>query len=235
MGQASSDPDVARFGPLHLLALALARKGRLGLLLQGSSHWQRTPGYTLVPAELPGGVQEPESTIEAALTALAVRWLGQAAQIRGSRQLYGPSAVHTMDRLPANPEDAPLPVLRFERSTPLYVAATPVVRRVIVSVYRVRLAGPPQPHAEAAGLLWLSPAALRLAMRGSPLADLLGHTGAQWHRGPDGAAAPAEALPDDAFIYVPGEYGERHLLRLVAKYGPEALFQGEDGAGESEP
>lgn len=235
MGQASSDPDVARFGPLRLLALAVVRQGRLGLLLHGPSSWQRTPGYTLVPAELPGGVQEPETDTEVALTALALRWLGQSARVRGSRQLYGPSAVHTMDRLAATAGDTPLPVLRFERSAPLYVAATPAVRRVIVSVYRVRLAGPPRPHAEAAGLLWLSPAALRLAMRGIPLADLLTHDGAQWHTsaGPDGAAAPAAALRDDAFIYVPGEYGERHLLRLVAKYGPEALFQGEDDGAET--
>lgn len=231
MTQPTDDLRAARFGPLRLLALALARGGRLGLLLGGPSHWQRTSGYTLVPAELPGGVQEPDSDARTALEALARELLGQPAQVRGSRQLYGPSAAHTMDRLPAGPEDAPLPVLRFERTMPLYVAATPVVRRVVVSVYRVRLAGPPLPHAETAGLLWLSPAALRLAMRGTPLAELLAHDGACWHTDPAGAANLAVALPDDTFIYVPGEYGERHLLRLVAKYGPDALFQSEDDVG----
>jgi hypothetical protein len=132
-----------------------------------------------------------------------------------------------MDRLPPGPEDVPLPLLRFAREEPLLVAPTPVVRRVVVSVYRGRLDGPPILPAETSGLLWLSPDALRLAMRGIPLAELLAHDGARWQGGSTGQPEPA-SLPDDAFIYVPAEYGERHLLRLVAKYGPKALFQDEE-------
>jgi hypothetical protein len=53
-----------------------------------------------------------------------------------------------------------------------------------------------------------------------PISDLFATSDAAWQ--PSASAA----LPGDALAYVPGDYGERYLLRVVAKYGPEALFQG---------
>jgi hypothetical protein len=217
-------------GPLRLLALAVAHSRRLALLVGGRPYWQRNAGYTFMPAELPGTVHEPDATAQATADEIARRTLGRATRLIASRQLYGPSEAHRMDRLPASLDDVPLPLLRLEREAPLYVAATPMMRCVMVTVYRARLAGPPALSATRrdapAGLLWLSPEALRLAMRGMPFTDLLAQPAVEWQ--PASAETASAAMPDDALIYVPADYGERHLLRLVAKYGPEALFQGED-------
>ncbi|MGZ3716069.1 MAG: hypothetical protein ACXVA4_11675, partial [Ktedonobacterales bacterium] len=73
------------------------------------------------------------------------------------------------------------------------------------------------PGAGTAGLLWLAPRALRVALLGVPLADLLAQPSVEWQ------AAPHVSLPDDVFIFVPADYGERHLLRIAAKYGPSKL------------
>lgn len=231
-----------RFGPLRLLALAIARAGRLALLVGGRAHWHTNAGYTFVPLDLPGCVQEPDASPRATADGLGRRAFGCGARLIASRQLYGPSEAHRIDRLPAalDADDEPLPLLRLEREAPLHVAATPTLRRVVVTVYRARLAGPPA-LAEteagggnrddgAAGLLWLTPGALRLAMRGMPFAELLAQPAVEWLP----ASARAASLPDDALVYVPAEYGERHLLRLVAKYGPEALFQDDDAGWDDE-
>ncbi len=223
-----------RFGPLRLLALAIARRGRLALLAGGRARWERNAGYTFVPLELPGSVQEPRATPHATADGLGRRAFGRTARLIASRQLYGPSERHRIDRLPAPPDDDPLPLLRLERTAPLYVAATPTLRRGVVTLYRARLAGPPTLDArsragdETAGLLWLTPHALRLAMRGMPFAELLAQPEVEWLPASVARGTEELTLPDDALVYVPADYGERHLLRLVAKYGPEALFQGDD-------
>ncbi|WP_410969238.1 hypothetical protein, partial [Salmonella sp. SAL04284] len=67
--------------------------------------------------------------------------------------------------------------------------------------------------------LWLTPRCLRIALRGVPLRDLLAEDGAELR------SAASDMLPVDAFLYVPADYGERHLVRIAAKYGTEALFQ----------
>lgn len=224
-----------RFGPLRLLALAIARAGRLALLVGGRASWQTNAGYTFVPADLPGCVHEPGASPRATADGLGRHVFGRAARLVASRHLYGASEAHRIDRLPATADDEPLPLLRLEREAPLHVAATPTLRRVVVTVYRARLAGPPTLPSMgsddgAPGILWLAPDALRLAMRGTPFVDLLAQPAVEWLP----AASRAAALPDDALIYVPAEYGERHLLRLVAKYGPEALFQGDDAGWDGE-
>lgn len=223
--------DADRFGPLRLLALALARDGRLALLAAGRAHWHTNAGYTFVPLALPGCVLEPGVSPCTSADGLGRRMFGRALRLIASRQLYGPSDAHRIDRLPAAPDDEPLPLLRLERTMPLHVAATPTLRRVVVTVYRAQLAGPPALVAaqgddgdRTAGLLWLSPDALRLAMRGMPFAELLAQPAVEWVP----SAARSTTLPDDALAYVPADYGERHLLRLVGKYGAEALFQGDD-------
>lgn len=229
-----------RFGPLRLLALAVARRGRLALLPAGRARWQRNAGYTFVPLELPGMVQEPGDAPHATADGLGRRAFGRATRLIASRQLYGPSEQHRIDRLPAAPDDEPLPLLRLERTAPLHVAATPTLRRVMVTVYRARIAGPPvltAPSGDgegAAGLLWLAPDALRLAMRGMPFTELLRQPEVEWLPADIGGSTEGERLPDDALIYVPADYGERHLLRLVAKYGPGALFQDDDTGWDDE-
>ncbi|MFI5272748.1 MAG: hypothetical protein ACHQ4H_06910 [Ktedonobacterales bacterium] len=215
----------ARYRPVLLLALALARGRRLALVVSGRSRWQCATGYTLVPAELPGGIVEPDALPVEAAAALAVRHFNQPARVLSSRQLYGPSDAHTIDRLPAAAADDPLPLLRLERSAPLDAAATLTVRRIVVTVYRARLGGQPVPGDGAAGLLWLPLHALRLAMRGIALVELTQQVGAEWQ--PDREST----IPDNTLIYVPADYGERHLLRLAAKYGEQALFQGDDDDG----
>src|SRR5579863_7315547 len=92
---------VDRFGPLRLLALAIARAGRLALLVGGRAHWHSNAGYTFVPLELPGCVQEPEASPRVAADDLGRRAFGRATRLIASRQLYGPSKAHRIDRLPA--------------------------------------------------------------------------------------------------------------------------------------
>jgi len=70
------------------------------------------------------------------------------------------------------------------------------------------------------GLLWLPFAPLRAVVRGLPLADVLAVGGVEF------APAPDPAPPADALIYLPNEYGERYLLRVVAKYGLRAISGG---------
>ena len=230
-----------RFGPLRLLALAIARHGRLALLAGGRARWQRNAGYTFVPLELPGIVQEPQATPHTTADSLGRRVLGRATRLIASRQLYGPSEQHRIDRLSALPDDDPLPLLRLERTAPLHVAATPTLRRVVVTVYRARLGGLPsltitgEGDDGPAGLLWLAPDALRLAMRGMPFTELLARREVEWMPAIAGAGTTgSRGMPNDALVYVPADYGERHLLRLVAKYGPEALFQGDDVGWDDE-
>jgi hypothetical protein len=68
------------------------------------------------------------------------------------------------------------------------------------------------------GLLWLGPGALRAAVRGMPLADLLAMRSVEYE------PSKQDTPPDDMLVFVPSEYGERYLLRVAAKYGPEAVF-----------
>ncbi|HEX6123357.1 MAG TPA: hypothetical protein VFY89_09360, partial [Ktedonobacterales bacterium] len=101
-------------------------------------------------------------------------------------------------------------------------AGTPTPRRVVIATYRVTLAGEPVTGAGSAGLLWLSLSALRQVVRGLPLGALFELAEGETRR------APEVVWPADALVYLPAEYGERFLLRVAAKYGHHALFEGGD-------
>ncbi len=209
-----------------LVSAVVARGGRLALIVRGGERWRPTPGCTFVPVELPGCTLGPGADPSETMSRLTLALLGQAGRLVASARLYGPSAAHAIDRLDPSLEAAPLPLLRLERGVaPEDEEATTDeygVQRVVVRAYRVALAGVPQPGADVAGILWATPRALRAAMRGLPMSELLAQADVRWQ--------PSEnaVLPEDALGYIPGEYGERHLLRVVAKYGVEALFQGGD-------
>lgn len=213
--------------PQRLVSLAVARDGRLALAVAGSDRWRESQGYVFMPAELPGATLDGPD-LDPALAALALRVFGRPARVQSSRHIYGPSAAHAIDRLAPMPDERTVPLLRLERGTPLDTGGTVGLRRVELRCYLGRLEGDPAPAPEIAGILWTAPAALRSAMRGLPFADLLALRGIEWQPRAD------HALPDDAFVYVPGEYGERHLVRIAAKYGPAALFQAEGAPPEGD-
>lgn len=217
-----------------ICSLVVVRDGWLALVIGGRERWHDANGYTFVPADLPAGDLGGEVTVEALtqiIATIARRWLGCEAIPLPSDATYGPSERHAIDRLAtAADDDTPLPLLHLERGMPLDEMmesegdadardqhGMPPFSRVVVRAYRAALVAESQPGAETAGMLWLAPQALRVALRGVPLADLLAQPGVGWQ------PAPHVSLPGNAFIFVPADYGERHLLRIVAKYGASKL------------
>lgn len=201
-----------------LVAVVVGRGERIALVIAGRERWVGRDGYTFVPAELPGGVVQDADRPDQAARRICAAVLRGMVTIRPSLRLYGPSARHAIDVLPTDGEREPLPLLRLTRLLPIEVGA----HMPHVATVRAYLAAAPhgvEPAPGVSGLLWLTTRALRTALRGAPLADLLAADGAELH------VSSREALPPDAFVYVPAEYGERHLVRIAAKYGAEALFQ----------
>jgi hypothetical protein len=220
--------------PQTLVAAIVTQGDRLALIAAGRARWQATSGYTFVPIELPSAALDPHASLADAISRITEGLLGQLGRPLASAQLYGPSQRHAIDRLDAALEEPPLPVLRLERATALDSGADAspgtglAFRRVLVRAYRVVLAGDARPGAGIAGILWGTPQVLRLAMRGLPMSELLARTDIRWQAGED------SPLPEDALAYVPSDYGERHLLRVVAKYGAQAVFQADGGSGRSD-
>jgi len=221
------------FTPTRLTALAATREGRIALTLGARDRWRPASDYLFAPLELPGAPTPAQEAPGESVARLAREWLGCEATLIPSQRLYGPSPTHAIDRLTPTPDDDPLPLLRLARMLPREddVGAVDAVgggpASVTVRVYLARLAGDAQPTARTAGLLWLTPAALLLALRGQPFAETLAQPDAIWLPAP----LPHAPRPDELarlFVFTPGEYGERHLLRIPAKYGAGALFQGED-------
>lgn len=200
-------------------AALLSVGGRFALLVGGEDRWRHDPGCLFVPVELPGGVFPVDTTPEAAIVALGERCFGRPLRLVAARVTYGPSAVHAIDRLP--PHDPPAPLILLERMAPGDPAHGSAVRRVPVALFHATLdedAGTAlAPQGPSAGLLLLSWQALRQVVRGLPLADLLARD--------DVSLQPRSdvALPSETLIYLTGEYGERMLLRVAAKYGAQAL------------
>ena len=198
-------------------AALLSVGGRFALLVGGEDRWRHDPGCLFVPVELPGGVFPLDTAPDAALAALGERWFGRPLRLVPASATYGPSAAHAIDRLP--PHDLPAPLILLERLAPGDPAHGGGVRRVTVALFHATLDDDAAiaPNGPCAGLLLLSWQALRQVVRGLPLAELLARDDVSLQPR-SGVALPAETL-----IYLTGEYGERMLLRVAAKYGARAL------------
>jgi hypothetical protein len=214
-------PDIgpaSRAEPVRLLSLVIADAGRIVLLIAGADRWREESGYTFVPLELPGGPAEPAEPDERALQRIATARFGGPVRLLPGAWRYGPSQSHAIDRRPATDAGEPCPLLEITRALPEEQDDLPPrLVPVVVRAYRGSLvgAGP----LDTVSALWLAPDALRAAVRGLPLADLLARPDVLW-RPASGDVHP----PDDALIYVPSEYGERYLLRAVGKYGQHAVI-----------
>ncbi|HEV8192914.1 MAG TPA: hypothetical protein VGP82_15725 [Ktedonobacterales bacterium] len=208
--------------PFQILSLILHAEDRLALIVHGSERWQATSGYSLLPMEFPSAPLEPGETPSAAAAALGMRALGGLIRIVSSKTVYGPSAARRIDRLGLLPDEDPVPLLRIERMTPEEHGDDIVLRPVLLRAYLAATTGGVKPGPEFSGLLWLPPDVLRIAVRGLPFEELLAYKGVRWQ------ASARSPFPENAFVYVPAEYGERFLLRALAKYGPHAVLQGEN-------
>jgi hypothetical protein len=217
MGQ---PPGAGDLPSLRLVARAATADGRIAFALGPPPRWQRIPSYTLVPLELPGSAP-PAGVPDGEAACQALGELGLAAEIVASPWTHAPSPAHAIDRHRWAGAD-PAPFLELARTQPVEQGAGVTLRRVAVRVYRARLAASAPGHADpitARRLLWLAQEQLRALVRGLPLADLR----VLIARDPSDPAA-LDWLPDDALIYLPADYGERYLLRVLAKYGNQALF-----------
>lgn len=238
---ASVGHEAGGVGPaLRVIALVVVQDGAVALSLGTSDRWRADVGYTFMPLEWPGvalgdgiardltraeetigpipGAMEGEGAVAGIIDGIARAHLGQSARVCRGRWCYGASAAHAVDRRQAAPEGVPGPLLEVLRALPVGHTGMSALRPVVVRAYRGALAGPAAPGPGTAGLVWLSLDALRRAIGGMPLAELRALPGARCQMLEDAAAQ------DDAFIYVPGDYGERFLLRAAAKYGAEAVL-----------
>ena len=216
-GQAGhATPDVDVRPPFRLVACVASRRGQVALLLGERERWQVETGCTFVPLELPGGAARDGEGDLQALERIARQRIGpQLGRVRvmAGQWVYGPSVAHAIDRRPVGAGPEPQPLVELTRSLPVEDAGEMTLRPVVVRAYRCAFDG-----TFPSGLLWLGPGALRAAVRGMPLSDLL-HM-----RSVECVLPDQDALPDDALVFVPSEYGERYLLRVAAKYGPEAVL-----------
>lgn len=210
-----------------LISATIVRSGKIALVAGGPDRWQPQPAYTLIPLELPGGPPYAGEPLHRAVSRHCHATLGIHARPLTSRQLFGPSPAHRMDRLSPGTEKPPIPLLRFER--PLVGAGSDgnQIESVVVRSYLARIEEDPLSTERTCGVLWSSPEAMSSLLRGVPFAEI-----ADLPRGAEWLPNPTYPLPADAFFYVPSEFGERHLVRLIAKYGRGAL-DGEDFADES--
>lgn len=203
-----------------LVAVIAARDGKLAMVLGGHDRWRAAGGYTFLPLELPGMTLPAGARPASQSTALARRALGCEAWVVSSAGTYGPSERHRIDRLDIGEQPAPL--IRVDRFEPLEESADgggPHLGRVLAQTYLAEFQGDPHAAQGTAGLLFLPCGALRQAVRGMPLRDLVALKGVEVILPND----PEDAAPENALAYISGEYGERHLLRAIAKYGPEIL------------
>jgi hypothetical protein len=202
--------------PLRLVAVVVAQRGQVALLLGEQERWQVETACTFMPLELPGGAARDGEGDLQALERIARERLGlEVGRVRvmAGRWVYGPSAAHAIDRRPMGAGPDPQPLVELTRSLPVEDAGRITLRPVVVRAYRCAFDG-----TFPSRLLWLGPGALRVAVRGMLLSDLL-HMRSVECELPD-----EDAPPDDALVFVPSEYAERYLLRVAAKYGPEAVF-----------
>lgn len=210
----------ARLASVALLAI---RAQRIALCLAPSSRWTDLYGLRTARLELPGQAHIAGAAPQVEALALATSALGCSATPLPTRWTYGPSPRHAVDRAAAD-DPSTAPVLRFERMLPREVAsgAPPLPELIAIEVYRAALDGALHLDPLVVGaLIWVSVDALRALTPGMRLSDARALAGMQMEQV---EAAPAPPLPDDLLLYLPSDYGERHLTRIAAKYGAGALF-----------
>ncbi len=204
---------------LATVALLAVRGQHVALALAPQTRWHDLYGRQMARLEFPSASHAADAEPQAEALALAQRVYGRAASPLPTRWTYGPSPRHAVDRSPAA-SPATAPFLRFERMLPLDQEKGHPPHLVAIEVYRATLtdgADTLDPQTIAA-ILWLPLAALRPLVSGAPLDELRAMEGVEIEH------AHGPRLPDDALLYLPSDYGERHLLRIAAKYGERALF-----------
>lgn len=214
--------DVTDGEPVELISAIIVRSGRVALVVGGPELWRAQPGYTLVPLELPGGPRRNGESARFAVARICREALGVEARMLTSRQIYGPTPTHRMDKLSDEAEGVPLPLLRFGRAVLYESSEGDRIRSLVVRAYLTRIHDNPIFEPTTCGALWSSPEALGALLRGIPAAAM-----DSLPRGVDWSQNPSCPLPPDAFFYVPSEYGERQLVRLIAKYG-HGVLNGEE-------
>ena len=204
---------------LTTVALLAIRDQRLGLLLSPQSAWRDLYGLRSAHLELPAAPHAPDADPLTEALSLSAARFGCAASPLPSRWTYGSSLRHAVDRFPVPETALATPFLRIERPVPSQDATSHAPRLTAIEVYRATLDGDAALDGEtASALLWLPLSALRQVVGGTPLADLLKIDGVRTE------LPPGTRPPNDTFIYLPSDYGERFLLRIAAKYGERALF-----------
>lgn len=210
-----------RTAELAAVALLVIQRQRVALCLAPEARWQDLYGLRTAVLELPGATHTTDADPEAEALALGPARLGARVAPLPTRWTYGPSPRHAVDRAAA-PEPVAAPFLRFERMLPqddTVGAGRRAPQLIGIEVYRAALAEEMTLDARVgAAVVWTPVEALRTLVAGMRLADALALDGVEAH------AAPGTRLPDDLLLYLPSDYGERHLARIAAKYGSGAIF-----------
>ena len=209
---------------VRLVAPLLTRRGRIALIVGPRDTWRVESGYTFVPLELAGGAAHTDESDEAAVVRLSGERLGRRVRMVASAWTYATSARHAIDRRAVASESGPWPLVELIRATPGDDESRHTLRRVVVRVYRCDVLERERTLTAGDAVWWVSPAALRAAVRGAPGDALLDRDDIEC------ADAAAHDIPENAMIYCPSEFAERYLLRVLAKYG-EHIIGGEKAPG----
>lgn len=208
--------------PASLVSAVIVRDGKIALVAAEQDRWRSVPGYTLVPVELPGGTRNVGEPPEEAVARLCAHFLGASARTLSSRHIFGPSPTHRVDRLAKEIGPPPYPLLRFERAEFVSPEHGEERTSLVVRAFLAAIEDTPSFNECVSGVLWSTPDMMLTLARGLPFEDII-----QLPRGIEWLPNPTYSLPDDAFFYMPAEYGERHIVRIVAKYG-RGILDGED-------
>lgn len=203
--------------PLDRIALMLIRQRRIALALAPEDRWPDLYGQRMLRLEFPSVIPRPGFAASEQALAICRDVFGCGASLVPTAWTYGPSPRHAIDRQPAAAPAAPF--LRYSRLSPPEDAADHTPRPIAIALYRAAPADALAPDPRmTAGALWLPLAALRTLVRGVRVTEALALEGVK------ARLAARVALPEDGFIYLPADVGERMLPRIAAKYGERALF-----------
>lgn len=201
----------------ELVGLLAQRGEHLALRVAPVAAWRPLYRDLLLPVELPGHSCRIDEDPQVAAMSLCQAVFGVTPDPLPGRWMYGPSARHAVDRAAADDDAAPF--LRFERMLPGDVSTGEPPRLLAIAVYRARLpAAPPVDPSVAAGVLWTTISGLRALAAGVRVSEALARDDLDWQ------PAPGVHLPADGLLFLPSELGERHLIRIAAKYGEHALY-----------